>query len=117
MGFEIKPTAQLLAARGLPPDGGGSVQKFVDSECVRMMEKYTPKLSGAMRDSAYSATQFGSGEIRQTAPYSHEQYYNENYNHRGITTHHWFEAMKANGGVAKILSGAARLAGARGVKA
>ena len=50
MGLKIKPTAQLLAARGLPPDGGGSVQKFVDSECVRMMEKYTPKLTGAMRD-------------------------------------------------------------------
>lgn len=115
MGLTIKPTAQLLTERGI--GDGGKTQIFVDSECVRMMEKYTPKLSGAMRDSAYSGTKFGSGEINQTAPYSKEQYENVSLRHRGITTHHWFEAMKQNGGVAKILSGAARLAGAKGVRA
>lgn len=114
MGLTIKPTAQLLMERGI--GDGGKTQVFVDSECVRMMEKYTPKLSGAMRDSAYSGTKFGSGEINQTAPHSHEQYYNDKLHHRGITTHHWFEAMKSNGGVAKILNGAARLAGARGTR-
>ena len=113
MGLEIKPTQQLLAARGCNP--GGSVQKFIDSECVRMMEKYTPMVTGQMRDSAYSATQFGSGEIIQNAPYSRKQYYDDTLHHRGITTHHWFEAMKSNGGKVKILNAAARLAGAKGV--
>lgn len=113
-GLTIKPTSELLRERGIVE--GGRSQVFVDSECVRMMEKHTPKLSGAMRDSAYSGTKFGSGEINQTAPYSREQYYNTELHHRGITTHHWFEAMKANGGVAKILNGAARLSGARGVR-
>ena len=81
------------------------------------MEPYTPKLSGTMRDSAYLASKFGTGEINQNAPYSHRQYYDETLHHRGITTHRWFEAMKRNGGVAKILNGAAMLAGARGMRA
>ena len=114
MGLTIKPTSQLIRERGLAQ--GERTQVFIDSECVRMMEKYTPKLSGTMRDSAYSGSKFGSGEINQTAPYSQKQYRNENYHHRGITTHHWFEAMKNNGGVTKILNGAARLSGARGVR-
>lgn len=114
MGLEIKPTQQLLAARGCNP--GGSVQVFIDSEAVRLMEKYTPKRTGAMRDSVYSASQFGTGELNQNTPYARKQYYDDTIPHRGITTHHWFEAMKSNGGVAKILNGAARLAGARGVK-
>lgn len=114
MGLTIKPTSQLLRERGIGQ--GERVQVFIDSEAVRMMEKYTPKLSGTMRDAAYSGTKFGSGEINQNTPYSREQYYNVNFNHRGITTHHWFEAMKNNGGVTKILNGAARLCGARGVR-
>ncbi|MPN49115.1 hypothetical protein SDC9_196728 [bioreactor metagenome] len=115
MGLEIKPTRQLLSERGL--EIGQKVQTFIDSEAVRLMEKYTPKRTGAMRDSVYSASQFGTGELNQNTPYSRKQYYDDTIPHRGITTHHWFEAMKSNGGVAKILNGAARLAGARGVKA
>ncbi len=113
-GLTIKPTSELLRERGIGQNARAQV--FIDSECVRMMEKYTPKLSGAMRDSAYSGTKFGSGEINQTALYSRKQYYNTDLHHRGITTHHWFEAMKANGGVAKILNGVAHLIGARGVR-
>lgn len=115
MGLTIKPTAQLMAERKILT--GQPVQTFIDTECVRMMAKYTPVLSKTMRDSVWSTTVFGSGEINQTAPYSHEQYYNDKLHHRGITTHHWFEAMKSNGGVAKILNGAARLSGAKGVRA
>ena len=114
MGLTIKPTSQLLRERGIGQ--GERVQVFIDSEAVRMMEKYTPVLSKVMRDSVYPSTKFGSGEINQTAPYSQDQYRNESYHHRGITTHHWFEAMKNNGGVTKILNGAARLSGARGVR-
>ena len=114
MGLTIKPTSQLIRERGLAQ--GEKVQVFIDSECVRMMEKYTPKLTGTMRDSAYSGSKFGSGEINQNTPYSRKQYYDDKIQHRGITTHHWFEAMKNNGGVTKILNGAARLSGARGVR-
>ena len=115
MGLEIKPTRQLLSERGMLEQQ--KVQVYIDADTVRMMEPFTPFRTGAMRNSAYSATKFGSGEIIQNTPYARNQYYNDKIPHRGITTHHWFEAMKKNGGVAKILNGAARLAGARGVKA
>ena len=114
MGLVIKSMNQLMSERKILP--GQQVQVFIDSETVRLMSPYTPMRTGTMRDSAFDSTEFGSGEIHQTAPYSREQYYNENFSHRGITTHHWFEAMKNNGGKAKILNGAARLSGARGIK-
>ena len=115
MGLTIKPTSQLLRERGIGQNQ--KVQVFIDSETVRLMEPFTPKLMGNLRDSAYQATKFGTGEVNQNAPYAGKQYYDETLHHRGITTHHWFEAMKRNGGVAKILNGAAMLAGARGMRA
>lgn len=114
MGLEIKPTQQLMSERKILP--GQPVQAFIDTETVRLMEKYTPKRSGTMRDSAWIASTFGSGEIVQNTPYARRQYYDETLSHRGITTHHWFEAMKNNGGKVKILRAAANLAGARGVQ-
>jgi hypothetical protein len=114
VGLTIKETGQLLSERGL--NQNGMVQTFVDNEAVRLMAPYTPVDSTTLRNSAYSGTTFGSGEINQNTPYAGEQYYNENLRHRGITTHHWFEAMKENGGKVKILDGAAKLAGAKAVQ-
>lgn len=115
MGLTIKGTEQLLQERGLLP--GGRIQVFIDQEAIRLMAPYTPIDTTTMRNSAYSGTDFGSGQINQNTPYAREQYYREDFHHRGITTHHWFEAMKANGGKVKILNGAAKLAGAKGVRA
>jgi len=114
MGLTIKSVEELLRDRGILP--GGRVQKFIDHESVRLMAPYTPIESTTMRNSAYSGTDFGSGEINQNTPYAARQYYDETLHHRGITTHHWFEAMKSNGGRDKILDGAAKLAGAKGAK-
>lgn len=50
-------------------------QKFVDSECIRLMNPYTPKLSDALIKSATLGTKIGSGHIEQTAPYARYQYY------------------------------------------
>lgn len=50
-------------------------QKFVDSECVRFMNPYTPKQSDALIKSATLGTKIGSGRIEQTAPYARYQYY------------------------------------------
>lgn len=50
-------------------------QKFVDSECIRLMNPYTPKQSGALIKSATLGTKIGSGHIEQTAPYARYQYY------------------------------------------
>lgn len=71
--FSIKPTKQLLAERGL--ENGGRVQKFIDSECIRRMEPYTPFLSGEMQKSATAGTVIGSGKIVYDSLYARYQYY------------------------------------------
>ena len=47
-------------------------QKFVDSECVRLMVPYTPMKNSVLYKSAKAIT---LGKIIQTAPYARYQYY------------------------------------------
>lgn len=51
------------------------VQKFVDSECIRLMVPYTPMRNGALYKAATLGTKIGSGEIHYTVPYARYQYY------------------------------------------
>lgn len=114
-GFTIKPTTELLRKREL--QRGGKVQKTIDSECIRRMDKYTPLRSGSLKESAALGTVIGSGELRQTAPYVRANYYHnagrgtEGTAHGGLRGRFWFERMKA---VHKkeILKKAAELCGA-----
>lgn len=50
-------------------------QKFVDSECIRLMKPYTPFMNGVLEKSATIGTVIGSGEVHQNAPYARYQYY------------------------------------------
>lgn len=54
---------------------GGTGQKFVDSECIRLMKPYTPNLNGVLIDSATRNTVIGSGKIVQNTPYARYHYY------------------------------------------
>lgn len=54
-------------------------QCFVDSECIRQMDKYTPKRTGALIRSATLGTKIGSGHIVYNTPYARYQYYGEIY--------------------------------------
>lgn len=69
----MKPTAEMIKSHGLGE--GGEIQKFVDSECKRVMEPYTPMISGMMIDSVEVGTVIGSGVIEYTSPYARFQYY------------------------------------------
>lgn len=73
LGLTIKPNKQLIQARGLEPYG--RTQKFIDQECIRLMDPYTPNLNGILIKSATVGTKIGSGEIHQIAPYARYQYY------------------------------------------
>lgn len=70
--FNVKDKEALLRKHGLQK--GGPVQKLVDSECIRLMEAYTPMLDGGLIKSATTGTVIGSGEIHQTAKYAHYLY-------------------------------------------
>lgn len=116
-----------------------TVQKFVDSECIRLMVPYTPMGNGILMKNAVLGTKIGSGHIYYNSPYARYQYYGKlmvssvtgsSYAKSGEgkvltdkdlqynTFRHkkaqklWFEAMKADKGEA-ILRKAARIAGGK----
>jgi len=115
-GFTIKPTEELLKKRGLQP--GGRVQKFIDSECIRCMDKYTPFQTGILKRSVIWDTVIGSGILRQAVPYARQNYYHnagrgtQGTARGGLRGRYWFERMKA-AHKKEILAGAARLSGAK----
>lgn len=81
-------------------------QKYVDSECLRLSEPYTPLLRHHLLDTGISGTVIGSGEIDYTAPYAKRNYYenagrgieglNASGGEKGLRGKQWFERMKAD---------------------
>lgn len=77
-------------------------QKYVDSECLRHSDKYTPMLTGFMKRSGTLGTVLGSGELKYTAPYARRQYYTnagrgkQGTSKGGLRGKFWFERMKAD---------------------
>lgn len=72
------------------------VQKFIDSEVLRLCDPLVPKKTGELIRSGTRGTKIGSGEVRYIVPYAHHQYYDtaesRSYDpHRGAF---WFERMK-----------------------
>lgn len=113
------------------------VQKFVDSECIRLMVPYTPMKNGILMKTAVLGTKIGSGHIYYNSPYARYQYYGKlmvssvtgsayasqgeskvltdkdlQYNsfRHPQAQKMWFEAMKADK-KEQILRGAAAIAG------
>lgn len=80
-----------------------NAQEFVDSECIRYMNPFTPRLSGVMVKSVTLGTVIGSGSLEYLVPYARKQY----YEHK--TKGRWFETMKATR-KEPILKGAMRIA-------
>ncbi len=69
----VKPTNQILQDHGL--QDMGPVQKFIDSELIRLMGPYTPMRNGMLEKSATLSTVIGSGLVQQHTPYARYQYY------------------------------------------
>lgn len=120
-------------------DRFNNVQKFVDSECIRLMVPYTPMRNGILMKTAVLGTKIGSGRIFYNSPYARFQYYGKvmvsritgspwarqgeskiltEKNLTYDTSHHpkaqrmWFEVMKADKRET-ILRGAARISGGK----
>lgn len=101
-------------------------QQFVDSEVLRLDDKYVPLRQGNLKKSGILGTVIGSGLVRYIAPYARYQYYGKvmvgkapkqltsiplKYHsgdpNRGAK---WFEVMKARHG-RQIISGARKIMG------
>jgi len=88
-------------------------QVFVDSEVLRLSEKFTPLLTGILIKSGTLGTEIGSGLVQWIAPYARHQYYLARV--PGSATGPlrgpmWFERMKQAYGK-KIVAGAKKIAG------
>lgn len=134
MNFEaklfLKPTEEIMRNHGI--DDGGKVQKYIDSEVIRLCGPYTPHRTGALKKSATTGTKIGSGKVEYASPYARFQYYGKVMvspvtgspwarkdekkvlTNRELTYHGggkcgklWFERMKADH-KDKILAGARR---------
>lgn len=51
------------------------VQKVVDSEVLRLSDRYIPFRTGTLRNSGIIGTVVGSGKVSWIAPYAKQQYY------------------------------------------
>ena len=114
--FSARPTNEIIENHGLGT--GGKVQKYIDSECLRRSDKYTPKQTGELIRSGTRGTVIGTGRIVYIAPYARPNYYfNGGYGMQGTTRgglrgRLWFKRMTAAHRMT-ILTGAARIAGCR----
>lgn len=109
-----KSVGQMVAHRNL--QGGGKVQKYIDSTVLRKSDPYVPFLSGMLKLSGISGTVVGSGLVVYNAPYAGRQYYanggkgKQGTSRGGLRGRYWFERMKADH-FDEILQGAAKIAG------
>lgn len=68
---ELNTAEQIIKERGL--ERGGSAQKFLDSEVMRLCEPYVPMLSGTLKKGL--GTVIGEGVVVYDMPYGRKQYY------------------------------------------
>lgn len=131
--LDMKPTTTLAKDRGIQEKG--RVQQFIDQECIRFMDPYTPRLNGVLIKSATIGTKIGSGILNYNAPYARYQYYGKlmvssltgssyasqgeskiltdkdlRYNGEPMRGAFWFERMKTDH-KQDILKGAQKVAG------
>mgnify|MGYP005756908825 FL=1 len=108
---KMKTTAEIIEARGL--NQNGSVQKYVDSEVLRLSSPYVPFKTGNLDRSGTRGTNIGSGEVIYSAPYAVKQYHTVTFRsydaQRGGL---WFERMKIDH-KEEILRGAKKLSGGK----
>lgn len=99
------------------------IQKYIDSEVLRLSDPYVPFDTGVLKMSGKLGTVIGSGLVMYAAPYAHQQYYHNagngkqgtakqnTHNYKCLRGKYWFERMKADH-LQDILQGAKRIAGA-----
>lgn len=75
MKFEVKMDSPSKIAQRHGLGKGGVIQKYIDSEVIRLSAPYTPFQTGTLTRSATLGTVIGSGEITYNAPYARFLYY------------------------------------------
>lgn len=99
---------KVLKSRHLEP--GGEVQRFIDSECLRLSNEKTPKDTNALIESGIIHTKIGSGELMYWTLYGRKWYYMPaHFQGAPERGNYWFERMKQQH-KNQILKGAQKIA-------
>lgn len=99
---------KVLKNKGL--EDGGKVQRFIDTECLRLCAPKVPKDSNALIESGNIHTKIGSGQIEYRTPYARRWYYREaSFQEAPERGNYWFERMKQQY-KEQILAGARKIA-------
>lgn len=121
--LRMNPLNTILGQRGLLK--GGKVQRYVDSEVLRLTDPYVPMQDSMLKKSGILGTDIGSGEVVYKSPYAKYLYYGKvmigkapkTLTEKDLTYHgapkrgaFWFEQAKANH-KREIIEGAAKIAG------
>ena len=75
--LDLDGLQDVLEARGLKP--GGKVQKFIDSEVIRLCDPKVPFRTGVLKHSPMIASVIGQGLVIYATPYARYLYYGEVY--------------------------------------
>ena len=75
--LDLDGLQDALEARGLKP--GGKVQKFIDSEVIRLCDPKVPFATGVLKHSAITASVIGQGIVVYSTPYARYLYYGQVY--------------------------------------
>lgn len=84
---------KVVRSRGLEEDG--RVQKFIDTECLRLSAPKVPKDTNALIESGNIHTNIGSGQLEYRTPYARRWYYMPaSFSEAPERGNYWFERMK-----------------------
>lgn len=112
----INSASKIFGDRGL--DQGGRVQRYVDSEVLRLTDPYVPMQTGALKKSGITGTVVGSGVVIYKAPHARRNYYTNRGRGKqgtqkgGLRGRYFFARMKADHGK-ELIAGAKKIAGGK----
>lgn len=111
--LDLKSVKRMLAGRGL--EEKGRVQRYIDSEVIRLIQPFVPLRTGTLARSPTTGSVIGSGLVIFNTPYAEAQ--NDRSGGVGSSTGplrgpRYFDRMKAARGQ-EIIDGAIKLAGGK----
>ncbi len=100
--------AKIMRILGLEEQG--RVQKFIDSEVLRLCNQYVPRKNGILIKSGTTNTKIGSGEVKWSTPYARRWYYTPaNFTGAPVRGNYWGQRAMQEGGAQSICAGVKKL--------
>ena len=73
--MQIVAKLDLKGLEQFKADKDGAGQMYIDQECIRLLDPYTPNMNGGLIQSLRTNSVIGSGQLNQITPYARYLYY------------------------------------------